>query len=133
MSCIRGKGLQRRLALKSPGSGKVAGVALVEEEFVGVRVLGKGCDACNNTGITKQTVVAEVVEIDDDMLRFFRKGDMESAEEHWLEKLKGRTFLEHALDRIKAGQIDPNITSQRLNLPLNSIPALRKKGVAHEN
>ena len=103
------------------------------EEFAGIYVLGKGCDACNGTGINKQTVVAEVVEVDDDLLRFFRKGDMESAEEYWLSKLKGRTFLEHALDRIKAGQIDPNITSQRLNLPLNSIPATRKKGVAHEN
>ena len=78
-------------------------------------------------------MVAEVIEIDDDMLRFFKKGDTESAEEYWLTKLKGRTFLEHALDRIKAGQIDPNLTSQRLNMPLNSIPAKRKKGVAHEN
>ena len=103
------------------------------EEFAEICVLGLGCDACGDTGINKQTVVAEVVEIDDNMLRFFRKGDMESAEEYWLSTLNGRTFIEHALDRIKAGQIDPNITSQRLNVPLNSIPASRKKGVAHEN
>ena len=47
---------------------------LSKEEFAGIRVLGRGCDACSNTGINKQTVVAEVVEIDDNMLRFFRKG-----------------------------------------------------------
>lgn len=106
---------------------------LSEEDFAGINVLGKGCEACNNTGINKQTVVAEVVEIDDNMLRFFRKGDMESAEKYWLGDLGGRTFLEHALDRIKAGQIDPNLTSQRLNMPLNSIPAMRKRGVVNEN
>ena len=58
---------------------------------------------------------------------------MEAAEEYWLSNLKGRTFLEHALDRIKAGQIDPTLTSQRLNMPLNSIPAMRKRGATHEN
>ena len=106
---------------------------LSDKDFAGICVLGKGCDACNNTGINKQTVVAEVIEIDDEMLRYFRKGDMESAEEYWLTKLEGRTFLEHALDRIKAGQIDPNLTSQRLNIPLNNIPAIRKRGVVSEN
>lgn len=102
---------------------------LAEEDFAGICVLGKGCEACKGTGINKQTVVAEVVQIDDTMLRFFRKGEMELAEEYWLSELKGRTFLEHALDRIKAGEIDPNLTSQRLNMPINNIPAIRKRGV----
>jgi len=102
---------------------------LAEEEFADICVLGKGCKACKGTGINKQTVVAEVIEIDDTILRFFRKGEMELAEEYWLSELKGRTYLEHALDRIKAGEIDPNITSQRLNIPLNNILTSRKRGV----
>jgi type II secretory ATPase GspE/PulE/Tfp pilus assembly ATPase PilB-like protein len=101
---------------------------LAEEDFAGIYVLGKGCADCGGTGVNKQTVVAEVVEINDDMLRHFRKGDMVSAEEYWLSRLEGRTFLEHALDRIKAGEIDPTLTAQRLNLPLNNIPAERKRG-----
>lgn len=109
------------------------GDVLDEGDYKEICVVGKGCNACGYTGVSGQTVVAEVIEIDDNILRLFRKGKTEEAEKYWLTELKGRTYLEHALDRIKAGEIDPNQTSQRLNIPLNSIPAIRKNGGVNEN
>jgi type II secretory ATPase GspE/PulE/Tfp pilus assembly ATPase PilB-like protein len=67
----------------------------------------QGCSKCNNTGYTSRTVVAEVIIPDDNFMDLVKKDQKTEAEKYWLNHLNGRNMIEHMVDRLKAGEVDP--------------------------
>ena len=69
------------------------------------RVRGKGCDKCDNRSITRRTVVAEVLWVDDKSREFIQKNDMLGWEKHL--RAHGFTpYRDHAIELVKQGKID---------------------------
>jgi len=72
------------------------------------------CEACDGVGIAGRTVCAEVVLLDPKMLTEMRTNGVESARDYWLENYKGHTYLDHALTKMKAGEVSPQAIEDRL-------------------
>jgi type II secretory ATPase GspE/PulE/Tfp pilus assembly ATPase PilB-like protein len=83
-----------------------------------VFVRGEGCKECKNVGLSGQTVAAEVVELDLNMLSLLRNDKMYEAYKMWHDK-GNPSYLEHALSLIRDGIIDPVTATLRLGVPLN--------------
>lgn len=83
---------------------RVLGVADVSK----LRLLGKGCDRCRNTGYVGRTVCAEVVVPDREMCRLLLEygGNPIEAERYWLEN-GGRRIIDHAIDKMLTGALSP--------------------------
>lgn len=73
----------------------------------GVHVQGPGCPTCRNTGVTGRTVVAETVVTDLELMKHIRNGDRIAAMSHIRESQKSISMLQHAIQKINAGLIDP--------------------------
>ncbi len=93
----------------------------------GVHVRGEGCEHCNKRGLIGQTVAAEIVATDQEILGYLRTGDVARAYEYW-EGTGGTSYVSHALDLIKAGLVDPYLAEERLGVPLNFIQVFKGKG-----
>ncbi|MDB5773102.1 MAG: secretion system protein, partial [Burkholderia sp.] len=78
----------------------------------GVCVAGAGCPQCNYAGTTGRTVLAEIILPDDHFFHYVRSGEKAKATEYWLQHLKGRTILDHAIEKIAAGLIDPRMAEK---------------------
>ena len=87
-------------------------------DWTNVCVSGGGCDHCKDTGFIGRTVVCEVIIPDPKFMDFLRKKDKIGARDHWLNYQRGRTFVAHALDKIKRGEVDPE-TAERIVGRLN--------------
>jgi type II secretory ATPase GspE/PulE/Tfp pilus assembly ATPase PilB-like protein len=59
-----------------------------------------------------RTVVAEVIIPDARFFEYLRAGEKNAAYLHWREKLDGRTLLEHAIEKIAEGLIDPRMAEK---------------------
>lgn len=81
-------------------------------------VQGEGCAHCGQQGELGQTVAAEVIVMDQEMLGMLRKGDMVKAYNHW-KNMGGMSYIEHALNLIRQGVVDPVTVERRLGVPLN--------------
>lgn len=68
---------------------------------------GPGCGRCRGKGTIGRTVVAEVITPDQRFFACLRAGDKVAAAEHWLGELGGRTLTDHAIDKVRAGLVDP--------------------------
>ena len=79
----------------------------VSPSLEGVCVTGPGCDACNGQGTVGRTVVAEIIIPDDRFFKLVRQGEKTEALAYWIDELGGRTMLEHAIDKVAAGELDP--------------------------
>ncbi|HEY8608107.1 MAG TPA: ATPase, T2SS/T4P/T4SS family [Noviherbaspirillum sp.] len=77
-----------------------------------ISVAGKGCATCGHAGTTGRTVLAEVIIPDDELFRCVRMGEKTKAVEHWVKNLNGRTILDHAIEKVAAGLIDPRMAEQ---------------------
>ena len=73
-----------------------------------------GCDACNGQGITGRTIVAEILIPDQEILDLVAGGRMTDAWRYFSEKLEGRTMMDHALEKIRMGAVDPRDVEARL-------------------
>jgi type II secretory ATPase GspE/PulE/Tfp pilus assembly ATPase PilB-like protein len=71
-----------------------------------VYVQGPGCDHCRD-GFQGRTVVAEIIMPDEQLLDLIVSGRRIEAFQYWKEKLGGRTLLDHAVDKIFQGVLDP--------------------------
>ncbi|MBF0482499.1 MAG: Flp pilus assembly complex ATPase component TadA, partial [Desulfovibrionaceae bacterium] len=89
------------------------------ENIENVYVRGEGCERCNRRGLSSQTVAAEVVATDQAMLGFLRAGNTEKAYEHWKIEYNGVDYVQHALQLIQAGTVDPYLAEERLGVPLD--------------
>ncbi len=65
-----------------------------------------GCENCNKTGISGRTVVAEIIVPDEFMALCFLNGKESDAINYHLEH-GGKLILDHAVDKMLAGIIDP--------------------------
>jgi len=75
--------------------------------FENVFIQGPGCPHCAGRGTTGRTVVAEVVHTDAQFFALLRDGDKAAATAYWLDQLGGHTLVEHAIEKIAEGLIDP--------------------------
>lgn len=72
-----------------------------------VNVLGDGCEHCNGSGTVGRTVVAETIVTDNQLMKFIRDGDRIGAIDYVRREQAGISMLEHAIQKINAGLIDP--------------------------
>jgi general secretion pathway protein E len=85
-----------------------------------VRVTGTGCEKCNYgiTGLAGSTVVAEVFIPTPAINEALEAGQTRRAQQLWRESpaslLGGVTYMDHALEHIFAGRIDPITASEEL-------------------
>ena len=84
-----------------------------------VFVRGDGCEKCRKRGLIGQTVAAEIIATDQEMLGYLRKGDIPRAYDYWIKEKHGRGYVDHAVELIKTGIVDPFLAEERLGVPLN--------------
>lgn len=77
-----------------------------------VHIAGPGCDACRGHGTIGRTVVAEVVIPDAQFFEYIRAGQKVVAIDYWLRELQGRTILDHAIEKIASGLVDPRMAEK---------------------
>lgn len=76
-------------------------------DWANVYICGPGCDECKNTGYVGRTCVCEIIIPDPTFMYHIRNGDKIAARKHWLDQQRGKTYLSHALEKIKDGYVDP--------------------------
>lgn len=89
----------------------------------GIFVRGNGCDFCRDSGhpgLYRQTVVAETIALDAELLRLLRERKREEARRYWLTELHGMTYLEHARHLIATGVLGPMMTEEMLAMPIDA-------------
>lgn len=80
----------------------------------------EGCPACDYKGERGRTVLSESVAPDSEMLRLIReRPTLSDAQQHWISTQEGKTILQHALEKIQAGEVDP-FTVENVLGPLTS-------------
>jgi type II secretory ATPase GspE/PulE/Tfp pilus assembly ATPase PilB-like protein len=102
--------------------------AIPHELWKDIKVRGEGCDHCNHMGLSKQSVVSEVIVTDNELLGHIKDGNWDKAVEYWHSQLDGHTYVEHALEGITSGRFDPYFTEIRLGVPLNYISTYSRGG-----
>lgn len=90
-----------------------------------VHVTGPGCEHCAGHGSIGRTVVAEIILPDDEFFGHVRRGDKAAALGYWL-RCGGRTMVEHAVEKVAAGLVDPRMAEQVLG-HLNAGAALARR------
>ncbi|NTZ88239.1 secretion system protein E [Burkholderia metallica] len=89
----------------------------VGASFDKVFVQGPGCEHCGGRGTIGRTVVAEVIRPDARLFAYLREGDKRAAQAYWLDELGGRTTVEHTIEKVAAGLVDPR-AAERIVGPL---------------
>lgn len=82
---------------------RIMSVVQLEKTFVH----GCGCNDCRQTGTIGRTVVSETIITDPHLMAFVKKQDRVGAMEYWKRDQRGVTMLEHAIEKIDAGLVDP--------------------------
>lgn len=77
-----------------------------------VCIVGPGCKQCGGQGTSGRTVIAEIILPDAQFFELIRVGDKVGARQYWLDELKGRTILEHAIEKVAQGIIDPRMAEK---------------------
>lgn len=78
----------------------------------------RGCPRCGeDNGYIGRSVVAEIILPDTDFMELVTKNKKQEAERYWLTQLGGRNMIEHVIDRVMAGEVDPN-DAERIVGPL---------------
>ena len=67
---------------------------------------GPGCAECNFRGVSGRTAVAEFILPDSTFLNLTLKGEIQKAQDYWINDLDGHTLRENALKRMFQGLID---------------------------
>jgi general secretion pathway protein E len=75
-------------------------------------IVGPGCDHCGHHGTTGRSVLAEIIIPDDRFFSYVRAGEKTKAMEYWLGELGGRTMLQHAIEKIAEGTVDPTMAEK---------------------
>lgn len=91
-----------------------------DEEKKSVFLTGRGCQCCNHEGLTGRAIVAEVIKPDKGFMEAYRDKGAIHAREYWINELNGKTKLNHLIERIKAGEVDPQVAEETMG-PLDDI------------
>ena len=89
----------------------------------GIFMRGHGCSHCADSGhrgLLRQTVVAETIAVDAELLGLLRTRKRQEAREYWLSELSGMTFLEHARLLIANGVTGPLETEEMLSVRIDA-------------
>lgn len=78
----------------------------------GVCIVGDGCEHCRRQGTIGRSVLAEVILPDEQFFRYIRAGEKSAAVQYWLQALGGKTILDHAIEKVAAGLIDPRMAEK---------------------
>lgn len=73
----------------------------------------EGCEACQKTGFSGRTVIAEMIEPDDLLLKHVRKEDYAAAREQW-ESTGGIPLYSNIMDKVRAGLLDPHYAEDKV-------------------
>jgi hypothetical protein len=71
-------------------------------------------------------VVAEVILPDSHFFDLIRAGDKTGAVSYWLSDLGGKTLLDHAIEKIAAGLVDPRMAEKTVGHLNAGIPVYRR-------
>ncbi|WP_292933263.1 ATPase, T2SS/T4P/T4SS family [Noviherbaspirillum sp.] len=77
-----------------------------------VHIAGPGCEHCRQQGTVGRTVLAEVITPDAQFFEYVRAGKKVQATHYWLQQLGGRTILDHAIEKVAAGIVDPRMAEK---------------------
>lgn len=103
---------------------------------------GAGCDHCDNTGVSGQTVLAEMVIMDGKLLELLRDSDFNGAYEYWRSfrqptiadingSMAGMTMLEHGILKMRQGLLAPDELELRVG-PLTQSTEVNEAIVGNE-
>jgi type II secretory ATPase GspE/PulE/Tfp pilus assembly ATPase PilB-like protein len=81
-------------------------------DFSKACIVGPGCDHCGHHGTVGRSVLAEIIIPDDRFFSYIRAGEKTKATEYWLGELGGRTMLQHAIEKIVEGTVDPTMAEK---------------------
>ncbi|MGN6319927.1 GspE/PulE family protein [Trinickia sp.] len=91
----------------------VARVKRVAGAHIGdVCIAGPGCEHCRQRGTIGRTVVAEVIRTDARFFALLRDGDKAGAIAYWLRHLDGQTVVDHAIEKVIEGLVDPRMAER---------------------
>jgi general secretion pathway protein E len=90
----------------------LARVKQVVPTLANVCVAGPGCTHCNRQGTTGRSVVAEVILPDAQLCEYIRAGEKVKANNYWRQEMQGKTILEHMIDKVAAGIVDPRMAEK---------------------
>ncbi len=76
-------------------------------DWIDVFITGDGCEHCSNRGSIGRTVCAEIIIPDPMLCEYLRRGERVKARNHWLQEQQGQTIVHHAIEKVKAGVVDP--------------------------
>lgn len=88
-------------------------------------IAGDGCELCRYKGTIGRTVVAEIILPDAQFAEYIRAGDKVKAYQYWRKEMGGKTILEHALEKVADGIVDPRMAEKvvgRLAMPRPATP-----------
>lgn len=92
----------------------------VIDDLGDVHVRGQGCEHCSTGhGLVSQTVAAEVIPMNQRLLKLLRNDDIAEAHRYWVRDMKGKTHVAQALRLVESGQVDPSLAEERLGVPLD--------------
>jgi general secretion pathway protein E len=95
-----------------------------------------GCSQCKGRGVKGQTVVAEIMAPDGEVLKLIREGRDMEAEEAWRgtrscgfdePDCEGKTAFEHGLSKVATGLVDPRVLEDSFE-PLETYRVQKTKG-----
>lgn len=72
-----------------------------------VFIQGDGCDHCRHSGTIGRTVVSETIVTDNQLMSFIKSGNRIGAIEYVRREQASMSMLEHAIQKINAGLVDP--------------------------
>ncbi|SAL05236.1 type II secretion system protein E [Caballeronia calidae] len=80
-----------------------------------VRARGDGCEHCDGSNIAHEQAIAEVVVTDEVLMHAVREGDvLRAARKHRAKPGADKPMIEHAIDLVFAGRLDPDDAEQKV-------------------
>jgi type II secretory ATPase GspE/PulE/Tfp pilus assembly ATPase PilB-like protein len=92
-----------------------------------VHVAGPGCDRCRGYGTIGRTVVSEVIVPDAEFFELLRNGHKVQAHRYWINEMQGRTLMDHAVDKVTTGLVDPRMAEQVVGSLERSVGASERR------
>jgi len=94
-----------------------------------VCVAGEGCEHCRGRATLGRTVVAEVIRTDAQFFALLRTEGKASAAEYWRHALDGRTVMDHAIEKVACGIVDPRMAERVVGRLLPRSASVRTRPV----
>lgn len=92
---------------------RLTDVGLTDDDLKNIYIKKpNGCPHCKGKGSKGKSVLCEIIATDKIFWDFVKNGKKEKAKEHWLKNRAGNTLKDHAIEKMKAGLVDPRIVEE---------------------